>query len=151
MVSISLPLSPNPNHLLNETVFSPRSHLIHRIATVSTLSGRHMIDRTSLSTSPKNYRREKVAAVRMSSTVSDSHSYDVVVIGAGIIGLSIARQLLNVSDLSVAVVDAAVPCSGATGAGASVVLLFIVLVYRINIYIVLSSVDIIVYMFCCFC
>ncbi|KAM0026218.1 putative FAD dependent oxidoreductase, FAD/NAD(P)-binding domain superfamily [Helianthus debilis subsp. tardiflorus] len=52
----------------------------------------------------------------MSSTVSDSHSYDVVVVGAGIIGLSIARQLLNGSDLSVAVVDAAVPCSGATGA-----------------------------------
>ncbi|KAJ0567320.1 putative FAD dependent oxidoreductase, FAD/NAD(P)-binding domain superfamily [Helianthus annuus] len=112
MVSISLSLSPNPNHLLNETVFS--SHFIHRIATVSTLSGRHMIDRTSLSTSPVNYRREKVAAVR---TVSDSHSYDVVVVGAGIIGLSIARQLLNGSDLSVAVVDAAVPCSGATGAG----------------------------------
>lgn len=49
---------------------------------------------------------------------SDSQSYDVVVVGAGIIGLSIARQLLNGSDLSVAVVDAAVPCSGATGAGA---------------------------------
>ncbi|KAD5317708.1 hypothetical protein E3N88_17654 [Mikania micrantha] len=50
----------------------------------------------------------------MSST---PHSYDVVVVGAGIIGLTIARQLLNGSDLSVAVVDAAVPCSGATGAG----------------------------------
>ncbi|XP_076951050.1 uncharacterized protein LOC143624219 isoform X1 [Bidens hawaiensis] len=48
---------------------------------------------------------------------SASHSYDVVVVGAGIIGLSIARHLLNGSDLSVAVVDAAVPCSGATGAG----------------------------------
>ncbi|KAL4573623.1 hypothetical protein LXL04_020436 [Taraxacum kok-saghyz] len=49
-----------------------------------------------------------------------SHSYDIVVVGAGIIGLSIARQLLISSDLSVAVVDAAVPCSGATGAGASI-------------------------------
>ena len=44
-------------------------------------------------------------------------TFDVVVIGAGIIGLSIARQLLLGSDLSVAVVDKAVPCSGATGAG----------------------------------
>ncbi|KAM0947189.1 putative FAD dependent oxidoreductase, FAD/NAD(P)-binding domain superfamily [Dioscorea sansibarensis] len=43
--------------------------------------------------------------------------HDVVVVGAGIIGLTIARQLLLSSDLSVAVVDAAVPCSGATGAG----------------------------------
>ncbi|KAF6162275.1 hypothetical protein GIB67_008404 [Kingdonia uniflora] len=43
--------------------------------------------------------------------------FDVVVVGAGIIGLSIAKQLLTESDLSVAVVDAAVPCSGATGAG----------------------------------
>lgn len=54
----------------------------------------------------------------MSSAVSDAkNSYDVVVVGAGIIGLSIARQLLIGSDLSVAVVDAHVPCSGATGAG----------------------------------
>ncbi|KAL2935859.1 Hydrogen cyanide synthase subunit HcnC [Bienertia sinuspersici] len=43
--------------------------------------------------------------------------FDVVVVGAGIIGLSIARDLLHRSNLSVAVVDAAVPCSGATGAG----------------------------------
>lgn len=49
--------------------------------------------------------------------VSATRSFDVVVVGAGIIGLSIARQLLLHSDLSVAVVDAAVPCSGATGAG----------------------------------
>ncbi|CAN0859070.1 Peroxisomal sarcosine oxidase [Linum grandiflorum] len=46
-----------------------------------------------------------------------SQTFDVVVIGAGIIGLTIARQLLITSDLSVAVVDKAVPCSGATGAG----------------------------------
>lgn len=46
-----------------------------------------------------------------------SHHFDVVIVGAGIIGLSIARKLLIGSDLSVAVVDKAVPCSGATGAG----------------------------------
>ncbi|CAN8265687.1 unnamed protein product [Cochlearia groenlandica] len=44
-------------------------------------------------------------------------SFDVVVVGGGIIGLTIARQFLTGSDLSVAVVDKAVPCSGATGAG----------------------------------
>ncbi|KAJ3681134.1 hypothetical protein LUZ60_015623 [Juncus effusus] len=43
--------------------------------------------------------------------------HDVVVVGAGIIGLTIARHLLLNSDLSVAVADARVPCSGATGAG----------------------------------
>uniref|UniRef100_A0A2N9HYB3 FAD dependent oxidoreductase domain-containing protein n=1 Tax=Fagus sylvatica TaxID=28930 RepID=A0A2N9HYB3_FAGSY len=42
--------------------------------------------------------------------------FDVVIIGAGIIGLTIARQLLIGSELSVAVVEKAVPCSGATGA-----------------------------------
>uniref|UniRef100_A0A803MFR2 FAD-dependent oxidoreductase domain-containing protein 1 n=1 Tax=Chenopodium quinoa TaxID=63459 RepID=A0A803MFR2_CHEQI len=49
--------------------------------------------------------------------VCATHTFDVVVVGAGIIGLSIARDLLLRSNLSVAVVDAAVPCSGATGAG----------------------------------
>ncbi|KAF8105650.1 hypothetical protein N665_0157s0216 [Sinapis alba] len=48
---------------------------------------------------------------------SRSSSFDVVVVGGGIIGLTIARQFLTGSDLSVAVVDKAVPCSGATGAG----------------------------------
>ncbi|GFP91172.1 calmodulin-like protein 3 [Phtheirospermum japonicum] len=48
---------------------------------------------------------------------SDSHTFDVVIVGAGIIGLTIARQFLLGSNLSVALVDAAVPCAGATGAG----------------------------------
>ncbi|KAJ1290395.1 hypothetical protein BS78_02G239900 [Paspalum vaginatum] len=43
--------------------------------------------------------------------------HDVVVVGAGIVGLAIARHLLLHTPLSVAVIDAAVPCSGATGAG----------------------------------
>ena len=48
---------------------------------------------------------------------AESRSFDVLIVGAGIIGLTIARQFLIGSDLSVAVVDKAVPCSGATGAG----------------------------------
>ncbi|RYR49012.1 hypothetical protein Ahy_A07g035284 isoform D [Arachis hypogaea] len=46
-----------------------------------------------------------------------SQEFDVVIVGAGIIGLTIARQFLTSSDLSVAIVDKALPCSGATGAG----------------------------------
>lgn len=53
----------------------------------------------------------------LNSSSSSPHSYDVVVVGAGIIGLTIAHKLLLDSDLSVAVVDAALPCAGATGAG----------------------------------
>ncbi|KAL1545062.1 hypothetical protein AAHA92_21834 [Salvia divinorum] len=48
---------------------------------------------------------------------SGDPAFDVVIVGAGIIGLTIARQFLLGSNLSVAVVDAAVPCTGATGAG----------------------------------
>ncbi|KAI3818910.1 hypothetical protein L1987_12731 [Smallanthus sonchifolius] len=55
--------------------------------------------------------------VQMSSTPSASQSYDDVVVGAGIIRLSIARQVLSGSDLFV-VIYAAAPCSGANGAGA---------------------------------
>ncbi|KAK6141773.1 hypothetical protein DH2020_024481 [Rehmannia glutinosa] len=52
---------------------------------------------------------------------SDAHTFDVVIVGAGIIGLTIARQFLLESNLSVAVVDAAIPCAGATGAGSMLV------------------------------
>lgn len=58
-----------------------------------------------------------------SSEYSDSSGglekldFDIVIVGAGIIGLAIARQLLLHTDLSVAIVDAKGPCAGATGAG----------------------------------
>lgn len=43
---------------------------------------------------------------------------DVVVVGAGIVGLSTAATLLQQRPkLSVAIVDSAEPCAGATGAG----------------------------------
>ncbi|XP_022635298.1 uncharacterized protein LOC106759198 isoform X2 [Vigna radiata var. radiata] len=44
-------------------------------------------------------------------------AYDVVIVGAGIIGLTIARHFLISSDLSVAIIDKELPCSGSTGAG----------------------------------
>lgn len=61
---------------------------------------------------PQNSTRHGSLRVTASRT-----SFDVLVVGGGIIGLTIARQFLIGSDLSVAVVDKAVPCSGATGAG----------------------------------
>ncbi|KAJ4969567.1 hypothetical protein NE237_016268 [Protea cynaroides] len=65
------------------------------------------------------YSVGNISTTKASSPVnaSSSFEFDVVIIGAGIIGLTLARQFLLESDLSVAVVDAAVPCSGATGAG----------------------------------
>ncbi|CAM6085476.1 unnamed protein product [Calypogeia fissa] len=43
--------------------------------------------------------------------------YDVVIVGAGIIGLATAHHILFNTNLSVALIDAAEPCAGATGAG----------------------------------
>ncbi|CAL9763806.1 unnamed protein product [Musa acuminata subsp. burmannicoides] len=66
----------------------------------------------------RNRPRLRAGRHRPVAAVANPRSeHDVVVVGAGIIGLAVARQLLLSSDLSVAVVDAAVPCSGATGAG----------------------------------
>lgn len=72
-----------------------------------------------LSFSTKKIRAERSGPARGSAMgpTRASHSFDVVIIGAGIIGLSIARQFLLHSDLSVTVVDKDVPCSGSTGAG----------------------------------
>ncbi|KAH9615715.1 hypothetical protein KSS87_009100, partial [Heliosperma pusillum] len=64
----------------------------------------------------KNKSR-KISKLNWKVCASATHRFDVVVVGAGIIGLSIARELLQRTNLSVAVVDAKVPCSGATGAG----------------------------------
>lgn len=68
--------------------------------------------------SVKKQGRSAPCSCNLSETASvDREAFDVVVVGAGIIGLTIARQLLLGSDLSVAVVDAKTPCYGATGAG----------------------------------
>ncbi|KAK2965819.1 hypothetical protein RJ640_025328, partial [Escallonia rubra] len=76
-------------------------------------------DYSSRATFPVKTGRKRFDSIRASglNTSTSTAAFDVVVVGAGIIGLTIARQFLQESDLSVAVVDAAVPCSGATGAG----------------------------------
>uniref|UniRef100_A0A1J3JTA2 FAD-dependent oxidoreductase domain-containing protein 1 n=1 Tax=Noccaea caerulescens TaxID=107243 RepID=A0A1J3JTA2_NOCCA len=67
--------------------------------------------------SPAQTRRIRPGPSPSLRVTASRSSFDVVVVGGGIIGLTIARQFLIGSDLSVAVVDKAVPCSGATGAG----------------------------------
>ncbi|XP_066390554.1 uncharacterized protein [Miscanthus floridulus] len=62
------------------------------------------------------HRSQAQAAAAAAGAAEVSH-HDVVVVGAGIVGLAIARHLLLHTSLSVAIADAAVPCSGATGAG----------------------------------
>lgn len=63
------------------------------------------------------FQKRERSRIHATTALLQHSEHDVVVVGAGIIGLSIARQLLLESDLSVAVVDAGLPCSGATGAG----------------------------------
>ncbi|KAK9146138.1 hypothetical protein Sjap_006041 [Stephania japonica] len=68
----------------------------------------------SVSSSLKS--KETISKLRAKNMGSKLMEFDVVVVGAGIVGLSIARQFLLGSDLEVALLDAAVPCSSATGA-----------------------------------
>lgn len=101
----------------------------------SSLSSR-LLSSSSLSSCFKSRRRSSSFAV-VSALNSSTHSYDVVIVGAGIIGLTIAHKFLVESDLSVAVVDADVPCAGATGAGTSTItatgMRFVVPVNRVEI------------------
>ncbi|XP_010524641.1 PREDICTED: uncharacterized protein LOC104802642 isoform X2 [Tarenaya hassleriana] len=94
------------------TLFSPQNELPHSLSLRSSFFSAKFAPKSLVPTP----RIRRVASELL--LVAASHrSFDVVVVGGGIIGLTIARQFLLGSDLSVAVVDKAVPCSGATGAG----------------------------------
>ncbi|CAN4081018.1 unnamed protein product [Withania somnifera] len=99
-------LSPPPNKLHS-----------HRLSSNQKFRGRRFPGTTPLSLTQSKKSWHGSLRVSNMTQSSASNSFDVVIIGAGIIGLTIARHLLLASDLSVALVDAAVPCSGATGAG----------------------------------
>ncbi|KAI4354158.1 hypothetical protein L6164_003051 [Bauhinia variegata] len=88
-------------------------------ASDSTLFGLKLPHKSfSLSVGETRIIRTKSTRFSGFNPISASHqAFDVVIIGAGIIGLTLARQFLIESHLSVAVVDKCVPCSGATGAG----------------------------------
>ncbi|XAR60879.1 hypothetical protein NMG60_11034417 [Bertholletia excelsa] len=119
MAGIASNVAPSHNHYSNTAIsYLPRSRLRGR-ASDSTLVGNKVLGKT-LSISTNKVPRDRYDTTRfpgLNPVRASSHTFDVVVVGAGIIGLTIARQFLLESDLSVAVVDAAVPCSGATGAG----------------------------------
>ncbi|XP_052112748.1 uncharacterized protein LOC107472160 isoform X2 [Arachis duranensis] len=95
---------PSPNFrrrsITHRSTFS--SHSIFFGASLKVHTNRNQLGRFSRSPTP---------------IYCSSQEFDVVIVGAGIIGLTIARQFLTSSDLSVAIVDKALPCSGATGAG----------------------------------
>ncbi|XP_031406472.1 uncharacterized protein LOC116215050 [Punica granatum] len=116
MAAISLSSSStNPKKATNYGVYSPCARPF-RLALRSSLFG-STFPGTLSAEKPRVSGPRPLSSTRLNAVSASHHSFDVVVVGAGIIGLSIARQLLLESDLSVAVIDRAVPCSGATGAG----------------------------------
>lgn len=62
-------------------------------------------------------KHEAAAAAAIHPLQLERSQFDVVIVGAGIIGLSIAHRVLSTTSFSVALIDVARPCSGATGAG----------------------------------
>ncbi|KAG0620348.1 hypothetical protein M758_4G209200 [Ceratodon purpureus] len=62
-------------------------------------------------------RAPGAALVEGGSVFLEDLEFDVVVVGAGVIGLTVANRILEETTFSVAVVDAKRPCAGATGAG----------------------------------
>lgn len=61
--------------------------------------------------------RSSSAARQAESLFLEELEFDVIIVGAGVIGLTVANQILTQTTFSVAVVDAKQPCAGATGAG----------------------------------
>ncbi|MCL7045497.1 hypothetical protein MKW94_007787 [Papaver nudicaule] len=127
-LSMSYASSPNLNntvdHFINKRKCTSKS-LNFGFITESNW-GISVKEKISCITSKQRRRNHKLGSLVVSSASAlasmastSSLEFDVVVVGAGVIGLTIARQFLNESDsISVAVVDAFVPCShGATGAG----------------------------------
>lgn len=113
MASVTLHIQSPP--LNNDVVSLPRNHF-PIVTFKTTFFGSSLTANGKPLSLPKTFRTQPVITSSSSSSFS-THTFDVVIIGAGIIGLTIARQFLIGSDLSVAVVDKDVPCSGATGAG----------------------------------
>uniref|UniRef100_A0A3N7HKF3 FAD-dependent oxidoreductase domain-containing protein 1 n=1 Tax=Populus trichocarpa TaxID=3694 RepID=A0A3N7HKF3_POPTR len=113
MASVTLHIQSPP--LNNDVVSLPRNHF-PIVTFKTTFFGSSLTANGKPLSLPKTFRTQPVITSSSSSS-SSTHTFDVVIIGAGIIWLTIARQFLIGSDLSVAVVDKDVPCSGATGAG----------------------------------
>ncbi|KAI3948384.1 hypothetical protein MKW92_044257 [Papaver armeniacum] len=120
--SMSSSSTPNLNYTINNLINKPKfssNSLNFGFLTESNwrISQKKKINSIAIKERTRNCKLG--SSVMSASALSSSLEFDVVIVGAGVIGLTIARQFLNESDtLSVAVVDAFVPCShGATGAG----------------------------------
>ncbi|CAN6218343.1 unnamed protein product [Urochloa humidicola] len=98
--------NPSPSRFSSSSSASPSSRLPQRLCVRGPWRGRGL-----------RALRPQSQVQAPGATAADASHHDVVVVGAGIVGLAIARHLLLHTPLSVAVADAAVPCSGATGAG----------------------------------
>ncbi|KAI3936028.1 hypothetical protein MKX01_021458 [Papaver californicum] len=117
--------TPNLNDAINNLTSKPKISSNFGFITQSNwrISQKKKIDSITIKERSRNYNLGSslvsASALPSMSSTSSLLEFDVVVVGAGVIGLTIARQFLNESDsISVAVVDAFVPCShGATGAG----------------------------------
>ncbi|KAL6601265.1 hypothetical protein ACP70R_044485 [Stipagrostis hirtigluma subsp. patula] len=99
--AVAFSSAPSPTPRRFSTGASPCSRALHRLSVCGPRRGRPLRTRSQV----------QPPAAKATS------QHDVVVVGAGIVGLAIARHLLIHTPFSVAVADAAVPCSGATGAG----------------------------------
>ncbi|XP_006345712.1 glycine oxidase [Solanum tuberosum] len=118
MAAISYKITINSNLNTNGLLSPPPNKLhSHLLPSNQKFCGHRILASPPLSLIRSNKSWHGLLRVSNLSQSSVSNSFDVVIVGAGIIGLTIARHLLLASDLSVALVDAAVPCSGATGAG----------------------------------
>lgn len=117
-VAVNFP-SSSSSHFMKDGVASSSANRLRSFSFESSLLGSKIpTKQLSLLVNGNRTTRPEPSRYSVSEPVkASSHSFDVVIVGAGIIGLTIARQFLLGSDLSVAVVDKAVPCSGATGAG----------------------------------
>jgi len=73
--------------------------------------------RTKSGTYETHLRRIRSAAREEGGSFLEEMEFDVIVIGAGVIGLTVANRILTETTFSVVVVDAKRPCAGATGAG----------------------------------
>lgn len=128
--ALKFTFNPNPNGVVSRRRCAHSAGTI-RLPAFSNTGKINLPSSSSSSPSSTNYQtahatRFRPVQVSGSSRVSgsDNPTFDVVIVGAGIIGLTIAHQFLLGSNLSVAVVDAAVPCAGATGAGIKLIAYF---------------------------
>ncbi|MBA0700549.1 hypothetical protein Goari_021930, partial [Gossypium aridum] len=117
--SIAVNSPSSSNHFIKDGVTSVNVNRLCSFSFESGLFGSKIpTKKLSLSVNgTRPTRPERISYTGLEPVKASSRSFDVVIVGAGVIGLTIARQFLTGSDLSVAIVDKAVPCSGATGAG----------------------------------